>query len=51
MELHKRLKDLVDVLTSSQVMVYPDFKQPFVLHVDAAQDGLGEILYQMREDG
>ena len=45
------LDDLVDVLTSSQVMAYPDFEQPFVLHVDASQDGLGGILYQKREDG
>ena len=32
-------------------MAYPDFEQPFVLHVDASQDGLGGILYQKREDG
>lgn len=45
------LEDLVNVLTSSQVMAYPDFEKPFVLHTDASQDGLGAILYQMREDG
>ena len=38
------------MLTSSQVMAYPDFEKPFVLHTDASQDGLGAILYQKRED-
>ena len=50
-EHQKCLEDLINVLTSSQVMAYPDFEQPFVLHVDASQDGLGGILYQKREDG
>ncbi|MES9879782.1 MAG: reverse transcriptase domain-containing protein [Sedimenticola sp.] len=45
------LNELIDVLTSSQVMAYPDFEKPFVLHTDASQDGLGSILYQKREDG
>ena len=51
MEHQNCLEDLVDVLTSCQVMAYPDFKQPFVLHVDTSQYGLGGILYQKREDG
>lgn len=50
-EHQKCLEDLINVLTSSQVMAYPDFEEPFVLHVDASQDGLGGILYQKREDG
>ena len=50
-EHQKCLEDLINVLTSSKVMAYPDFEQPFVLHVDASQDGLGGILYQKREDG
>lgn len=45
------LEDLVDVLTSSQVMAYPDFEMPFILHVDASQEGLGAILYQKKTDG
>ena len=32
-------------------MAYPDFEKPFILHVDASQDGLGGILYQEQADG
>ena len=46
---HTRI--VVDVLTSSQVMAYPGFKQLFMLHLHASQDGLGGILYQTKEDG
>ncbi len=27
-------------------MAYPDFKKPYVLHVDASEEGLGAVLYQ-----
>ena len=39
------------MLTGSAVMAYPDFENPFILHVDASQEGLGAILYQTQEDG
>lgn len=32
-------------------MAYPNFEKPFILHVDASQDGLGAILYQEQENG
>ena len=32
-------------------MAYPGFKQLFMLHLHASQDGLGGILYQTKEDG
>ena len=40
---------LIDVLLSFPVMAYPDFTQPFVLHTDASQDGLGAVLYQRQQ--
>lgn len=45
---HERLCELIDVLVKpeGQVMIYPDFDKPFVVHVDASQEGLGAILYQ-----
>ena len=32
-------------------MSYPDFSRPFVLHMDASQEGLGTVLYQKKEQG
>lgn len=49
-EHHQVVCHLVDKLSSPPVLSYPDFYQPFVLHTDASQDGLGAVLYQQRED-
>ena len=51
-EVHKVcLDELIDLLTSSGMMAYPDFEKEFVLHTDASQEGLGAILYQRQADG
>ena len=47
----KVLCDLIEILTSSKVMAFPDFNRSFVVHCDASQDGLGAILYQEQSDG
>ena len=49
-EHQKALEKLLDHLTSAPVLGYPDFSQPFVLHADPSQEGLGAVLYQ-RQDG
>lgn len=46
----KTLEQLLDCLTKPPVLGYPDYNQPFVLHTDASQEGLGAVLYQ-RQDG
>ncbi|KAK7891779.1 hypothetical protein WMY93_023742 [Mugilogobius chulae] len=43
------LNQLVDALTKPPVLGYPDFTQPFVLHCDASQVGLGAVLYQRQQ--
>lgn len=50
-EHHQTLEDLIDCLTSTPVMAYPDYEKPFVLHTDASAQGLGAVLYQKQEDG
>ncbi|KAK3748398.1 hypothetical protein QZH41_000172 [Actinostola sp. cb2023] len=40
---------LIDCLTTPPIMAYPDHSQPFVLHTDASNDGLGAVLYQRQE--
>lgn len=51
-ETHQKvLCELIDVLTSSKVMSFPNFEKPFVLQSDASQDGLGAIVYQAQDDG
>ena len=45
----KALNYLVDVLTNPPVMAYPRFEDPFSLHVDASEEGLGAVLYQRQE--
>ena len=44
------LNQLLDCLTEPPVMAYPDFNKPFVLHVDASQEGLGAVLYRKQEN-
>lgn len=46
-ETHKAiLETIVNQLINPPVMAFPDLEQPFVLHVDASEDGLGAVLYQ-----
>ena len=37
-------------LMKPQVMAYPNFEEPFILHTDASDQGLGAVLYQ-RQNG
>lgn len=46
----KTLNSLIDKLIEPPLLGYPEMTQPFVLHTDASQEGLGAVLYQ-RQDG
>ena len=44
------LNILISHLVTPPVMAYPNFEEPFVLHTDASEVGLGAVLYQ-RQNG
>ena len=44
------LSSLIDSLLHAPIMAFPDFEQPFVLHTDASNKGLGAVLYQKQGD-
>ncbi len=40
------LADMPQSLSRPPVLAYPDPEQPYILHMDASQGGLGAVLYQ-----
>ena len=50
-QTHQHILDrLVEQLISPPIMAYPNFSDPFILHTDASEVGLGAVLYQ-RQNG
>ena len=43
--------DLKRLCTTTPILAYADFTQPFKLHTDACGSGLGAVLYQTHVDG
>ena len=44
------VNEVIDYLKSPEVISYPDFQHPFVVHCDASETGLGAVLYQKVDD-
>jgi hypothetical protein len=40
------LEILVERIISPPILAYPQYNDPFLVHTDASQDGLGAVLYQ-----
>ena len=49
-KLQEVVDDVIETLKSPNVMAYPDFDVPFILHCDASSYGLGAVLYQQQGD-
>ena len=50
-ETHQSILDrLIEHLISPPIMAYPNFSDPFTLHIDTSEIGLGAVLYQ-RQNG
>ena len=49
-ECWEALEQLITAITNPPVMAYPNYSEPFILHTDASEHGLGGALYQ-RQDG
>ena len=45
-EHQKVIDETVEYLKSPNIIAYSDFNVPFIVHCDASQDGLGDVLYQ-----
>ena len=45
-ECQEAFDSLKQALTSPQVLAYPDYTKPFIVEVDASNDGLGAVLSQ-----
>ena len=43
------LEELITLLKNSPLLVFPDPEEPYILHIDASQDGLGAVLYQKQK--
>ena len=50
-ECQRSLDILKEKMVTSQILVFPDWKLPFHVHVDASSISLGVILAQPREGG
>ena len=44
------LDQLINAISNPSVMAYPNYTQPFILHTDASEQGLGAALYQKQND-
>jgi hypothetical protein len=44
------LHTLIERITSPLILAYPRYNEPFIVHTDASQVGLGAVLYQKQSD-
>ena len=50
-ECQQAFKQLKQLCSQTPILVYANYKEPFKLHTDASENGLGTVLYQKQDDG
>lgn len=50
-DAHRAFEQIKTLLSSSPVLINPDFSKKFYLHCDASDYGIGAVLVQMDEEG
>ena len=50
-EAQEAVRTLKGKIQSAPVLVFPDFDKPFLLEMDASNEGLGAVLSQKQDDG
>ena len=50
-ECTQSFEELRARLVSSPVLVFPDYRKPFILDTDASDSGIGAVLSQVQDDG
>ncbi len=48
-ECQNALTCIINLLIKPPLLAYPDPQQPYILHTDASQEGLGAVLYQRQQ--
>ena len=48
LELQQIVNNVLEYLKSPEFLVFPDYDEPFLVHCDASEKGLGAVLYQKR---
>lgn len=49
-EYQEAFKNLKEIMTSDQILAYPDFELPFILTTDASNYALGAVLSQVKDN-
>ena len=50
-ECQQAFEQLKQLCSQTPILAYANYKEPFKLHTDASENGLGAVLYQKQDDG
>ena len=50
-ECQQAFEQLKQLCSQTPILAYANYRNPFQLHTDARESGLGAVLYQKQDDG